>query len=234
MAEDLELDLSFLDDFDTSIDAFAERLFHVRVIICDNNDPDIRVLELDGEHGVADYINKHFDSSVNVTQLIVPNGKPDDHDFDMCTHFRIICAEYHSKSPTNYKLEHFLKSAGITGVGTRCRMAMIVAMMGSTDSRHMSVPMKYTSLSIQDLSMFSPIEVYGGDVQELCNIPGMVLPKYLPDELHWNIMKYLRHPCAQLIKNEMERINEYWKMHFELLFVDAYAYLSDSMMLDLL
>lgn len=221
MALDYDIDLSFIDDFDTSIDTFVERLFHIRVIACDNNLPDIQVFEVEGDDGVAKCIDEYFSKSSNITQLIVPNGKPDTWDIDLVTHFRIVCSEFHSKSPTNYKLDSFLKAAGITGVNSRCRLAMIIAMSGSSNGKNVNIPSKFLTVSLGELEMFSPIEITGSDV---CHIPGMVLPRFVPLEIQWHILKYCQHPCATLLKNEMERINKFWDLHFENIFEQGIYY----------
>lgn len=49
-------------------------------------------------------------------------------------------------------------------------------------------------------------------------IQGMgFLSSYLPDELHWHVIKYLRSPTGELIHNHMETVKAmvaYWNRHF--------------------
>lgn len=229
MSEDLDLDLSFLDTTDPktssgdySINCFVERLFRVRLIACNNDDPDISIFEVEGDDGVEKCISRYFQDASTITQLIVPNGKTYASDYNLVTHFRIVCSEYHSKSPTNYKLEMFLRASGITGVSPRCKAAMIIGLMGSSGGNHVNVPTQYETLSLYDLSMYSPIDVYSSDVKptlnNLCDVSGMAVPYYVPINCQWHILKYCRHPCAQLIHDEMMWINLYWDQHFGSIF----------------
>jgi len=216
MATDLDIDLSFLDDFDNSIADFVSRLFHCRVLVLDNDLPDVCVLELDGPSGVDKYIAEHFQPSESVTHLIIPNHRR--LTSDICTHFRLILLEHNHRSPVNYKLDLFLKNVGHKNMSSRCRLAMVVAMMGSTSGVFINVPLQHCN-HCPALADFDLVDVQNGPV-DYCHNPGIVLPCYLPDEVKWKILGYCQSPTATIIKEEMDRINTfwtYWDTHFRCL-----------------
>jgi hypothetical protein len=214
MATDLNIDLTFLDDFDNSISDFVSRLFHCRVLVLDNDLPDVCVLELDGADGVDKYIAENFQPSESVTHLIIPNHRRLTH--DICTHFRLILLDHNHRSAVNYKLDLFLKNVGHRNMSSRCRLAMVVAMMGSTSGVFINVPLEHCTRALQD---FSLVDVKNGPV-DYCHSPGIVLPYRLPDELKWKILGYCQSPTAAIIQQEMDRINSfwtYWDTHFRCL-----------------
>lgn len=214
MANEFDIDLTFLDDFDKSLEDFVSRLFHCRVLVLDNELPDVCVLELDGADGVEAYIAENFQPSESVTHMIIPNHRR--LTTDICTHFRLILLEHHHRSPINYKLDLFLKNVGHKNMSNRCRLAMVVAMMGSTSGVFINVPLRHCEPALEDIEI---IDAKNGPVDYLVN-PGIVLPYQLPIELKWKILGYCESPTAAIIKEEMARINTfwaYWDTHFRCL-----------------
>jgi hypothetical protein len=217
MATELDIDLSFLDDFDSSIADFVSRLFHCRVLVLDNDLPDVCILELDGAEGVDGYISQHFKPSESVTHMIIPNSTR--LSSDICTHFRLVLLDHNHKSPVNYKMDHFLKKIGHKNVSSRCRLAMVVAMMGSTSGVFINVPLEHCHVLPPALKEFSMVDIVNGPI-DYCHHPGIALPCSLPDEIKWKILGYCQSPDATCIKKEMDRINSfwtYWDTHFRCL-----------------
>lgn len=207
MADELDIDLSFLDDFDSSIADFVSRLFHCRVLILDNDLPDVCVLELDGADGVEAYIADNFQPSESVTHMIIPNHRR--LTSDICTHFRIILLDHHHRSPVNYKLDLFLKNVGHKNMSTRCKVAMVVALMGSTSGVFINVPLQHCNVLPPALQDMSVVDAMNGPVDYM-HAPGIVLPYRLPNELKWKILGYCQSPTAAIIRAEFDRINAFW------------------------
>jgi hypothetical protein len=215
-------DWSFLDTIDdTAIVQYTETLFKFRVVVFWNEYIDVKMVELANEKEILDYVNSFFQEPTMVTQMILPNPKyytngKSDSDETICSHFRLIAENYHSKSSTNYKLESFFIQSGIRGVSSRCTKAMIIGMAGSMDATYVSVPSQFWCVSLPVVETTIPEK----DTVELCGIPGMRLPAlYIPTELEWSILKYCQHPTATIMKDEIDRINRYWSDHFEWMFI---------------
>ena len=212
------LDLSFLDDVD-KMASFVESLFSCHVLLFKNEDFDMRVLELQSEMEVQAALNVHLQSPT--TQMIIANGTND----KSCPFFRVVMQDYGVKTPINYKLETFFRASGILGIHARCNAAMVIGLTTNDSSSSMiSVPAVYRTCPIVPIDMMSPIdltwtqsEIKKNEISRLMSIPGMSLPVQLPQELHFNIFKYLRHPCAEIIlqhKKQMLQWIAYWDRHF--------------------
>ena len=197
-------------DWDVNVDDLSK----FRVVVFSNQYVDVKMVELANEQEIFDYVNSFFQEPLLVTQMIIPNPKSNP-SMTPCSHFRLIAEDFHSKSSTNYKLESFFNQAGITGVHSRCSRAMVIGMAGNMSSVMVSVPSQFWSVSLPEVKMCIP----SADTTEVCDIPGMCLPiNYLPSELHWQILKYCQHPCASILREDIDRINEYWSNHFDWMF----------------
>lgn len=201
---------------DKGMEAFLDDLMAIRALYMENNDPDVRVFEFVDEKDILSYVESTFSDGKAVTQMIVPNVKRDEG--DLCTHFRIIAENYHYKSPTNYKLDQFLRGVGLSGTASRCTRALVIGLMCPLGSASCNVPAKFEPISVQDISMFEPVEIYTSDLDNILGIPGMFLPVYLPTDVQSLILQYCRSPTADLIVDEFRRIRTYWDEHFEGLF----------------
>lgn len=221
---DYDVDLSFLD-----VNEFTECLFKFRAILLRNDDVDMRVVELKDNDDVLATIKREFTKPCEVTQVILPNGSFD----EQCPYFRIILQNYSMATPINYKLETFMRSAGILGIHARCTVAMVIGLSSNGLTAPMiDIPSTYRLCHIQPIEMLSPIDmtcVSSGlserRREDLTDIPGIVLPYKLPRELQWHILKYLRSPCAELIKEEFDYwrfFTAYWDYRVQLL-VSSFA-----------
>lgn len=192
----------------------VESLSSFNILLFSNLDPDVRSMLVSDASDLQNCISVIFPDSKNVSQMILPN--PDKS--GSCTHFMVMADQFHIKSPTNFRLETFLKGVGLHSVQARCLRALVVGMCGGIGENYVTIPESYLLLPPKVYDPLSPIEVYSSDVNQICGIPGMCLPYSLPDELQWRILRYMRHPCAEMISSEMKRINDYWDFHFSSLF----------------
>ena len=175
------------------------------------------------ENNANDYVNFFFRSPSHVTQLIIPNPRFNVANGDVvCSHFRLITEDYHSKSPTNYKLETFLHQAGVRGIHSRCTKAMVFGLDGNMNSIVVSIPTRFWTATLPEMKLVDPPQFPEEKCSDLCGIKGMCVPLSLPMELHWNILKYCQHPCAIMIQEEVNKINEYWAYHFDWMFLNIH------------
>lgn len=218
---DFDIDLSFLDS-ELGIDNLST--FHA--IFLSNSDVDMRVLELTDGIDIMNVIASEFSRPHDITQVILPNGNLD----EQCPYFRIIMQDYSMKTVVNYKLETFMRAAGILGIHARCTMALVVGLASNgMTSPMIDIPSSYRLCHIEPLDMMAPIDMTCMSTEisrvssatKLMDIPGMPLPYDIPIDVHWHIFKYLRHPCAVIIQTEFDfwtRFISYWDMRFQLLF----------------
>lgn len=218
---DFDIDLSFLDS-ELGIDKLST--FHA--IFLSNSDVDMRVLELKDGTDIMNVVASEFSKPNNITQVILPNGNLD----EQCPYFRIIMQDYNISSVVNYKLETFMRAAGILGIHARCTIALVVGLASNgMTSPMIDIPSSYRLCHIEPLNIMAPIDMTCMSTEvsrvqgstKLMDIPGMRLPYYIPQDLHWHIFKYLRHPCAVIIQSEFDfwtRFMAYWDMRFQQLF----------------
>lgn len=218
---DFDIDLSFLDS-DLGIDKLST--FHA--IFLSNSDVDMRVLELTDGTDIMNVIASEFSRPHDITQVILPNGNLD----EQCPYFRIIMQDYSMKTVVNYKLETFMRAAGILGIHARCTMALVVGLVSNgMTSPMIDIPSSYRLCHIEPLDVMAPIDMTCMSTEisrvssatKLMDIPGMPLPYDIPIDVHWHIFKYLRHPCAAIIQSEFDfwtRFISYWDLRFQLLF----------------
>lgn len=210
-------DWGLLDD----VAKFTNEVAGFRAFVFCNEYLDVKELDMHDEGNANDCVNLFFRNPSQVTQLIIPNPYFDVHGGDVvCSHFRLITEDYHSKSPTNYKLETFLHQAGIRGIHSRCTKAMVFGLDGNMNSIVVSIPTRFWAATLPVMSLLQPLKTSEEKCSEICGIQGMLIPFSLPPELDWNILKYCQHPCATAIQEEMDRINDYWDYHFDWMFLN--------------
>lgn len=212
-------DWTFLYEPD-GINKFLDDLFSFNLVIMRNGDHDPVVLKMMDPLQIAYVIDDYFDGG-DKTEMVVANGKPD----SLCPFFKFIMKDYSLTHPTNYKLETFFRRTGILGVHARCSVAIVVGMMSDKSSNScVDVPMEYHYISCRPLGFMAPLEmtVHQSVMRKRCldkinGIQGMSLPIALPRDVHWNILKFLRHPCAEMIiqhKNKLLAWCAHWDHHF--------------------
>jgi hypothetical protein len=218
------MDLSFLEK-PGALEEFVDDLFAFHCLMMRNEDESMIVIKmLTPDQLIAD-MSSLMEPGAETVDIVVPNGKTD----PLCPFFKVVMNGYSNIGPLNYKLETFFRATGILGVHARCRMALVVGMMNKDYSNSLvDIPEEYHTLPVRPIDMYGPIDLYSHQsvmrnrcLEHLMNIPGMELPAELPPPIHWNIMKYLRHPCAEMILTHRERMLvwlSYWDHHFDVLF----------------
>lgn len=207
------------------IDPFVDKLFRFNVLFFSNDLPDMRVIELVYPEEIMGVIADHFPPGSNQTQLMLKNGRND----YLCPYFKMLAVNYSERSVTNYKLQTFMQRTGILGVHSKCDQAIIIGFSrGDESGSPMDIPIQYRWIPvdmIEPVSVETLLENRPQTHERLMSIPGLSLPCFVPDDIHWNIMKYLRHPCAQLIKDHRDRLLSwlaYWDDHFRIVLAAAW------------
>lgn len=209
-SEDPDMDWEFPEDQDN----FVGSLSSFNMLVFSNSCPDVRVIPVPTSSELLGCINNLFPDNSTLTQMVVPNPEKG----TSCTHFMVMADRCNIKSPTNFRLETFLKGVGIHNLQARCLDAVVVGMCGNIGDNYVNVPHKYLLMYPDGVDPLGPRTVVSSDVTRICGIEGMSVPRYLPNEIQWHILKYLKHPCADIISSEMKRVNEYWDCHFGCLF----------------
>jgi len=226
------MDWSFLYEPD-GINKFVDDLFAFDVLLLHNKDENPRILKMMDPLQLSYLVREHFSSSEEVVQMVVRNGKDD----EMCPYFKVILGHYSESSPTNYKFECFLRASKINGIHARCQGALVIGMMNSELSGScVSVPDEYFYTSVRPIGFLGPIDMTSrcsiprkshlSSINEVVGgVPGACLFNAIPVDLHWNIIKYLRHPCAEIIYHYNKSLETYWDRHFQCL-CSRHAYMS--------
>lgn len=200
-----------------------------------NQDPDIRDIEASTPEEMDRIIQSMFPNPYDTIQMVVPNGHDSHY---MCGYFRLVLSGYGQRSPVNYKFETFMRAAKITSVFPRCAAAFVVG-LEPVGNVPLSVPTVFRLTSVEQLQFMGDLDMTcmqsmaGRDTSEKIEalVGGLPMPVCLPQEIHWHILKYLRHPCAELIKQETDRLTTFWSLHFMLMqepFMEGWWSDSDS------
>ena len=214
---DSDCELSFLDD-DHHLLSYVNSLFSFYVLVFKNDDLDMRVIEISEASKLGHVMESVFDNLDSTTQVVMSNGRRD----GRCPYFRVVMEKYGPKTSINYKLETFLRRAGVIGVSARCETALVIGMADNDlDSVMVSIPFDYHTIPIACVDMIDMTgtsEAFKKQTGErLMGIPGMLMPYYLPRELHFKILQFVRHQEADAIEDHtkmLEDIFAYWDLHF--------------------
>lgn len=219
MDEEDYFDWSFLDT-DNGISTFVEALTSFQVLIFSNDDVDMRVVELQSYDQVKLLIDSNFRTTTGITTMTVKNESGD----EFCRYFKMFLVDYSPKTVINYKLQTFMRSAGIVGIHSRCTAAVIVGLIDNDiDALPVEIPIQYRSIQLDYIDR-SPAHFNMSSMDSLCGNQGLCIPSVVPVDVHWNIMKYLRHPCADIISTHRDRVFSwimYWDTHFSNVFTSA-------------
>lgn len=178
-------------DTKEAIDDFVEGLTSVTVLFMSNEDPDIRVLSVLDEVQLQMFVADSFGDGDSVMQLIVENNQKNRGE---CTHFRLFLQGYGMKKPINYKLESFMRMIKLKGVPARCDKAVVVGLDGALGGL-VNVPPELAIGFVPEVGTMIATEVFD------------CLGKWLPANLTWEVMRYLSHPVADIIRDHVEESN---------------------------
>jgi hypothetical protein len=179
------------------------------------------IVKLKDDADIKAVLTEHLGDSVdNRKEMIVQNGSAD----PLCPYFRLIMTDYTVTSPINYKLETFFINCGILGIHARCSVAVVVGMMSQDINSCVDVPYEYRYSYMSRPGYSEPVHLQPSQsimrkkcLDKLMGVQGMCLPFQLPSSVHWQIFKWLRHPCAEMIwrhKQKMMAWCAYWDNHF--------------------
>lgn len=209
----------------TDVNSFVDSLMTYNILIFNNEDPDIRVIEIEYDVQVDILIQNEIGS--DPFQTIICNR--DETTKHTCPFFRIIMQNFGSKSTINFKLKTFFDRVGVPDLNSRCTKAIAVGLHAlHMLNSPMNIPSCFTTTSI-DLIRFGPgieIEVTCQDPvptvmrqgTPLCNIYNLLLPTFVPENVQELIISFCRSPVASIIDDEIKRVCYNWDMWLTLMF----------------
>lgn len=204
-----------MDDFDFDMD--VSNLFNFNVLLFENDQPDVRVIELKHDTELAIFINQEIGE--NAVQTIMSNQ--DQLTKDRAPYFRIVASPPNEQYAKNFKFETFLHKIGQSQMITPRTPKVIVIGLHALNNLEspISIPLAFCtttldefaidSLGVVDMACIQPI---GGanTTEELIKISGLCLPCHLPDNVQWHILSYCEEPTAAIIKDAMTAICNKW------------------------
>lgn len=204
---------------------FLDDLFSFRGLYLNNNDIDVRVIDFPDDNSYSEFCSTIV-AGRDAVKLLVKNkcrGLE-----ERCPYFYFIVVNYGTAKTTNYKLETFLAKIGVHGVSSRCDDVVVIGMTDDTSlGTRISIPSCLYVGEVDSVEVGINGEVdmaclhscaleLNRKAKSLCDIPGMwCLPIWLPVEVQQNILSFCISPTAELVKNEMQRINDWWSFHLD-------------------
>jgi hypothetical protein len=189
-------------DNDKAIDEFVDGLTSVNIFLMSNEDPDIRVLNVLDESHLKIFIGDCFGDGDGVIQMIIENGNKD---HEECTHFRLFLQGYGPKNPINYKLETFLRMIKVKGIASRCDKAVVVGLDGPMGNM-VNIPHELAIGFVPDVGTMVAVEVFD------------CLGECLSGTMIWEIMRYLRHPVADIMIDHIEESGSHCSFYLAWMF----------------
>lgn len=201
------------------VEEFCRSLSNYNILIMDNNDPDVRVVEVNNDLGVSQVIQREF-GDLPVVQSIITNM-----DYDTrvrVPYFRVAFAVQPGPDPPviNFKLQSFYRKIGMSLLNARCGKTVVVGLHAVDDLESpLSIPFAFCNTSIDPLEFTCDHEVDMACLKPcapcapgttLCDIAGLCLPVYVPPEVQMKILLYLENPTASLIKKRIDDLCIQW------------------------
>lgn len=204
-----------MDDFDFDMD--VNDLFNFNVLLFENDQPDVRVIELKHDTELAMFINQEIGD--NAVQTIMSNQ--DQLTKDRAPYFRIVASPPNERNAKNFKFQSFLHKINQGNMITPRTPKVIVIGLHALNNLEspISIPSAFCtttldefaidSLGVVDMACVQPI---GGanSTEELIKISGMTMPCHLPDNVQWHILSYCESPTATMIKDAMQAVCDKW------------------------
>ncbi len=197
-------DLSFLDT-DDGINGFVDGLFHASVLFLRNEFEEPQILRISDAMSLDHVISMYVANDMKTLQVVVPNG--DAATKTMCPYLRIIMDHCHGKTPINHKLEHLLRRIGVDTVNPRCNTALVIGISAVNKLENIvGLPDGFCFAEVDGIVRLASLNDTPPDV----SIAGERLPK----DIMQYIFLFMRTPCAQLIQDDVKRINLYSSVVF--------------------
>lgn len=195
--------MEWLQEFDD-----FENVFKIHGVLVENNKPDFETVTIDEdcvEGDLQTIITRHFGANADYVEMIIANNIDDEHCKLMCPYLRFFLFNIGPKVPINYKLENIFKRSNAKFSPSRCEKALIFGLFSR------SAPNKFANVPFEFQSFITSREPSDA-IQNPLNITGIF--KQLPIDLHWNILKYMIHPCAEMMKKYWNDFDQWWYMRF--------------------
>lgn len=217
----MQEDQLFWDNFDNkTIELFYNTLTSMFALFFNHDDPDLRVVEFYHEEFYRDFIRQMAERNP-VVHLVVKNNS--EGMAARCPYFRLTLSNYCTSKRRNHKLTSFLAKTGVTGISDMCDDVLVIG-LSSDDMLGfiVDIPSCLRANEVEDIDIGTELDMsclrpctlpYKKEGMTLADIPGMELGTWLPWEVQMRILSFCVEPTAQLIKNEMERIYDYWDDH---------------------
>lgn len=216
-----------MSSFDWDIDLDIDRLSELEVLVMDSLEADVGIKTCSSSAGVAALMEREFGDK-EVLQLVVNNH--DEETKDMCPYFRVVMSSFMAGSETNRHLRAFYKTIGMDTLNANCDKALVIGLCNLSDfNLCVSVPSKFciSSMDMVDRGLAEEIDsaclkpcaktLYPEELT-LYDIAGMCLPYYVPREAQWRILSFLRHPVAEMVETEIQRICDRWDVFMVAMF----------------
>lgn len=188
----------------------------------ENSLPDISVMEMANDAQMCMFVTKEFGKD-GCIQTIVNNMDPATK--SMCPYFRVFMDSFGKDSPINFKLQSFYHRIGMSSLNARCTKALVVGLAALTNlNEGISVPMAFCTTSIDpiafqleeiDMACLNPV---GNSRTSLCDVAGLCIPYYVPPEVQWRILSFLRSPEAEMICKEIDLVCHRWDVFLSPMF----------------
>lgn len=204
-----------MEDFDFGMD--VETLFNFNILIFENDQPDVRVVELHYDTELALFINNEI--GPDAVQTIMSNQ--DQLTKARAPYFRIVASPPNEKYAKNFKFETFLNKIGQGQMITpRTPKVIVIGLhaLNALDSA-ISIPLAFCTTTLDEFAIdslgtvdMSCIQPIGGakTTEDLVKISGMTMPCHLPDNVQWLILSYCESPTAAMIKDAMQAVCDKW------------------------
>jgi hypothetical protein len=212
------MELDTIMECDESFD--WDGLFDFNVVWFENCLPDISIIRMRSDTDLAVFVARELEEGY--VQTIVNNLDPETKAF--CPYFRVFMDHFGNEYPINFKLQSFFNRIGMSSLNSRCIKAVVVGLHTLENlSSGISVPMVFCTTTIDpirfyldevDLACLSPCaqKLYPSDFT-LGNIAGLSIPVYLPPELQWKVLSYLKSPEAEMVTKAIEDLCMDWDRH---------------------
>lgn len=196
------------------LDLEVEGLFSVTTVYMSNDEPDIRVIEIpDAEDMGSKLMELMGNGASDLTEIVVNNPRANE---ECCARFHMFISGYQKGDVPNWQFESFLRKIGQQVIGSRCKAVLVVGSTATLASRSfVSIPSHYyTDTSFSKASVCVLGSAYVSQDVEMLDVPGMCLPRHMPENVQWKILSYCRSPTAELIYQYNLQLTRYWDSHF--------------------
>lgn len=224
MEEEFEegIDWTLLYESD-GINRIVNELYSFKVLYFSHEEDQPRVLKMADPLQFKYVVDERFPAGERTT-MDVANTRND----PFCPYFHIVLGGVSSdprEVGINYQLQSFLRRIGVSNVPIRCKNALVAAMMNKDGlDSSVDIPKEYHLTSVRPSDWSGPIDItcafsaiHSRHMKKLCNAQGGCRLDMLPEDVHWKVIRYLRHPCAQMILDYHRDLSEwvsYWDYHF--------------------